>query len=225
MKNLHEILNPNLKEDEVDNILGAAIEAKFDKELRTKWENKLREKHGVSKGGKVISLKTRRTRLYYIAGIAASICLLILALNIFSPANPQSLASAYVEETEFFDPRSKKGEMDDEQNRVLAIEAFNAGDYAKSSHHFSLLENKTEDDLYYNATASMLSNQLEEAITNFKVISANKDSKLKQESNWYLAVSYILNDQETEAKEILTQFTTSDWNFDKAQELLKTMEK
>ena len=228
MSNPRKITDTNLSQEETDRILGRVIEAKFDAELKKDWEQKLQMEFGISKTprkeGRVRSLGRRNW--LYLAAIAASILLIIVALNLFvtpSPENPQSLAMSYIENTDIHHPGATKGlETETETTRQSAIEAFNAGQYPAAAQLFSAIAEKTEQDRYHSALASLLSQNYDESIAQFRQLST-ASSTYQEEINWFLPIALLLDNQKVEAQEMLAAIQAGEWNFENAQKLLKSM--
>ena len=222
---LENILDANIGQEEVDVILEKSIQAKFDADWKLDLKKKLAQEYNLSKESKVVGLDKRksRNRFYYVAA-AAVIALGILALNIFGPSagNAQEIASSYLASTEILHGGSIKGQADNENNRMKAISAFNDKNYHEAEQHFSRIEEKTEDDLFYSGIASIYNGKYTEAIDKLSVISESASS-YQTEGNWYLAIAYILNGDDEKAKDVLSKMKDSTWNQDKTKELLNAL--
>ena len=225
MNELFKILDKRLREEEKFEILEEAIHAKFDADLRHDLEKDLKKNYKLSRKNKVVGLSSLKTRILFVSGIAAGILILLFALDVFSPATPsaQSLASSYLEEVEMYHHQSLKGSTNNEDFRTKAARAFNRKNFAEAAYQFSLIEKPTEEDLYYGAMASLFDQKIADSISKFALIS-DQTSSYKEEIRWYHSIALLLNHEEEKAKSSLLKIQPSEWNFDKAQALLKAMD-
>lgn len=219
------MLDSNLSREEDDQMVEKLIRAKFDAELKGSWEKKLKDEFDISKSARVVNINRRRKRLVFIIGAAAGFLLLFVSFFLLQPSSPDasSLASAYLEEVEELHPGSMKGVAENQENRERAIEAFNQKNYVAAAEYFSSIDGQTDEDLYYNALAYLFSDNLKEAISKFEA-AKEKDTTYQQEINWYLAIALLLNDQQQQAKALLSEIPPSGWNYDKARKFLKAMD-
>ncbi|MCO6490409.1 MAG: hypothetical protein J5I98_18485 [Phaeodactylibacter sp.] len=224
---LGKIMDSNLSEDKIDDILGNAIRAKFDAELRLDLEKSLRQDYNLTRGSQRIELKEKRgnRRLFFLAAIAASLALFILAWIVIqpSPGNAQELASAYLTTSEIYHGGALKGNAGNEEARTQAIRSFNAGEYAQAEQYFSGIGNKTEEDLFYSGMSSLYLKEYKGAIAKLESL-AGSESRFQEEANWYLAIAYILDGDLATARELLSKMEPSGWNHDKARKLLEALE-
>lgn len=224
---LRKIVDVHLNEDEIDAILGNAVKAKLDADLKRRLEKSLREDYGLSRENRKAGLKERRgkNRFFVLAAIAASLALLILAWNVFrpSPGNVQELASAYLATSEIYHGGALKGNADNEEARMQAIRSFNAGEYAQAEQYFSGIGEKTEEDIFYGGISSLHIKKYKDAIAKLESL-AGSESRYQEEASWYLAIAYILDGDLAAAKDLLSKMGPSGWNHDKTRKLLKALE-
>ena len=204
IKNLNSITDKNIDPAEMDTILKAHVKAKFDKELKLEIARDLKQQYQIAKENKLVHMesKKRRTIIYWIAGVAAAISLLILAISFFNgPSAPalagdpppwpdeteiQKLAANYLTTSEIHHSAALKGNTETEELRTQAIQAFNTKDYAAARQLFAQIEDKTEEDIFYGAIASLYDQKYEDAITNLSSV-AESGTTYKEAANWYLA--------------------------------------
>ena len=225
--NLRKITGGHLNEDEIDAILGHAIQAKFDAELKLDLKKSLKQDYGVNRGNQRIELKERngRSRLFYLAAIAASLAILVLAWNVLftsSPGDVQELALVYLTTSEIYHGGALKGNTDAEDARMQAIRSFNAGEYAQAEQYFSGIGEKTEEDVFYSGISSLYNKKYKDAIAKLESL-AGSESRYQEEANWYLAVAYILDGVLAAAKDLLSKMEPSSWNHDKTRKLLEAL--
>lgn len=225
-KKLRKIVDSHLNEDETDAILGNAVRAKFDAELKRDLEKSLRQDYGLAREGHRIGLKDRKgkNRLFFLAALAASLALLILAWIVFHPFSDdvQELASAYLATSEIHHSGALKGNTNSEEARMQAIRSFNAGEYAQAEQYFSSIGEKTEEDIFYGGIASLYDKKYKDAIAKLEGL-AGSESRYQEEANWYLAIACILNGDLATAKDLLSEMEPSSWNYDKTRKLLEAL--
>ncbi len=226
-KKLRKITDGHLSEDETDAILSNAIQAKFDAELRMDLEESLKQDYNLARGNHRGGLRERkvRRRLFLLSAIAASLALLILALNVFHPppGNVQELASDYLAASEIYHSGASKGNTDNEEARAQAIRSFNAGEYVQAEQYFSSIGEKTEEDIFYSGIASLHIKKYEEAIAQLESLTGS-GSRFQEEAEWYLAIACILYGDLETARGLLSKMAPSGWNHDKARKLLDALE-
>ena len=222
MVKLYKILEPDFTPEEVDKILAEAISAKFDADLRADWGEKLKRQYSLSEDPKIIPIGQRRQSRLHIMGIAAGFILMIFSLFLLRPSssNMEGVASSYLEQVVVYHPGSMKGAGDNQKNWSRAVEAFNNNNYADAAKYFSMIENPTEEDLFYSGVASLLTKNPQEAIAKFETI-RGKDSIYQEATNWYLSIAFLLEGQQKKAKVLLSKIQPSEWNYNQAQELMK----
>ena len=223
---LNKILTDDLSQEEVDMILEDAIQAKFDAELKQELKKKLARQYGLPKKQKTIDRKIKRRQLlYFLAAAAAGVALLILSLPLFSPSseNARQLASSYLTGSEITHSGTLKGDSGNPDTRLEAIRAFNSRNYDKAIYYFSLIEDKTQEDLFYSGVASLYQEKYYEAIEKLRPLSQTT-SNYQTEAMWYLALAHILNGEEALAKEVLLKMEDETWNQDKTRKLLRAIE-
>lgn len=224
---LRKITDTHLDEEEMDAILGKAIQAKFDAELRKGLEKSLRQDHNLTRENQRIGLKERngKRRLFVWAAVAASLAILILAWSVFypSPGNVQELASGYLATSEIYHSGALKGNTHNEEARMQAIRSFNAGEYVQAEQYFSSIGEKTDEDVFYSGISSLYDKKYKEAIAKLQSLTGT-ESRYQEEANWYLAIAYILDGDQAAAKGLLSTMEPSSWNYDKTRKLLEALE-
>lgn len=222
MKKIDKIVAGNLSSREEEKIIEEMIEAKFDKANRKEWVKRLKQDFHVERT--VGNAKISTFSMTRILSIAASIALFIIALVFFTQTNKstQELAASYIQTSKLYHPGSLKGIADSEKNRNQAIKYFNLKDYSRAIPFFEKIEQPTEEDIYFIGLAHLLREDFSSAIAKFKTLSENTSS-FKEEANWYLSLSLLLNKQEKEAIDVLLKIHPSHWNFENAQILLASL--
>lgn len=225
--NTDKLHNGNMNEKQLDAFLKKSIRAKFDEELRKDLENTLRNKYQYTKGGKVVSLSQKnRTRLYRVLSAAAVVLILIIAspyLFKSSSNDPQTLAVNFLNTTTASHGGAKKGNTSTADIRQEAITAYNTREYVLSEQLFAQIEEKTTEDQFYLALSLLYNQKYSQGTELLENIINIPNSAYNLESRWYLAIGYILTGEEAKAKELLQKMSPDDWNYDKTQALLKSL--
>ncbi len=171
----------------------------------------------TEKEAKVIPM---RRRVFYIAGAAAAIALVIyLALPFLMPG------TLYDQ----FNDHQQLALQERGDNTTLAQEAenaFNNGNYELAYAKLSELTQATPDDtraqLALGITA-LETDKLVEAKTIFNTLS-NGDSAVKDNATWYLALTYVKAEDYANARQTLERIPAGTFWSAKAQELLNKLE-
>ncbi|GAA4271566.1 hypothetical protein U6A24_13350 [Aquimarina gracilis] len=217
---INKLLDPNISSKEEDQIFEEILKRKHDSDLRNKWQETLSQEYGINKN--ISSIKKNNSSKYFKIFLAAAACIaLILTIQLTNNSldkNTTKIAQSYLSTQEILHPGASKGIAEENQSRILAIQAFNNKEYRQSIIHFETLSEVTEEDQYYHAMALLLNNNYQEAIQKFE--ETNKD-RFRQEINWYQSLAYLLNEQNEKAQHLLKQINTSDWNYTLSQELLE----
>jgi len=219
-----------LNEEDLDLFTGELVRAKFKQEQKEKWAQKLATKHQIQRTApkaKFIQLHFRKL------AIAASI-LFILALipflqNYLQPA-VQQLADGYIE-NKLSLPDVKRGTTSATifDLKKQAQDAYNNQAYQTASKAYEAVLNsnlaKNEDFLFaglsylYDGKSAQAIEKLELAKEKIKL-----GEKFWEETNWFLSLAYLKNEDFIKARQQLTQIIQTDGFYsDKAQKLLSTL--
>jgi len=117
-------------------------------------------------------------------------------------------------------PGLTKGSVTDTDNRSQAIIHFNAKDFEKAIVNFSNIENQNTEDSFYLAMSHLYTKEYNRAAQLLGPI-ADSESILNQEAKWYVSIAHTLNKSTAKARTTLREIQPNDWNYKKAQELLK----
>ncbi|TPN83007.1 tetratricopeptide repeat protein [Aquimarina algicola] len=222
--NINNLLDPNISPEEEDKILEQFLAKKLDNDLKVRWQEMLREEHDIATHEPEPQKKSKSST-YIKMFLAAAACItLIVTLQVLynAPVAPNTLAQNYLEEQEILHPGVSKGTITEDKTRVTAIQEFNAKKYVTAATYFQKLESPNEEDLYYHGLSLLLSKDYRGAIAQFNN-SIKTNPKYEQEIRWYQSLAYVLSKKTKKAKQQLQQIKPTDWNYKKAQELLKEM--
>lgn len=220
---VHRFLTTDLTEQETDEMMENLVTHELDADLRKKWQNILENEYKVSRDQKPQRGHIRF--LTYTLAAAASIALLLTIFFISKDSeDPQSLAMVYVNDQEIIHPGTSKGTVQADQNRIAAIGAFNAGDYAEAAGYFGRIASPTVEDLYFLGISNLKQQRYDEAVTALEKSRA-ESVQFAREINWFLALAHILNAQDDKAIRPLRAISAEEWKYDQAQELLQAIDR
>ena len=214
---IRQFAKGQLSEKETDALLEDVLTEEMDTGLRQRISQKLKDEHGVTREQPAKS-EGKLRYLPYMLAVAVSIVLLF-TLTIFNGGNPQEMASGYLAGQEIMHPGSFKGVTDQEQERTLAIDAFNDARYGEAAGHFGKIATPNVEDDYYLGVAYLKDGQLDAAKDQLQKV-GEQNTRFDQEANWFLALAYLLDEKEDEAADILKKIGTNEWKYGEAQELL-----
>jgi len=192
----------------------------MDSDLRQRISQKLKIEHGVTRKTSTES-KEKVRYLPYLLAVAASIALLF-TLTIFNDTDPQEMASAYLVEQEIMHPGSFKGVTDYDKERTLAIDAFNDKRYNEAINHFGKIATSNVEDNYYLGVSYIMDGKYAAAIDRLQEVGVY-NTRFDQETTWFLALAYLLEEKETKAAELLKTIDSNEWKYQEAQALLEAI--
>ena len=216
MKTYSDFTNPI----EQNKYLEDLIKANFDQELKEKIAHRLDTEHGITK----VKTKRRKFRILpFISGIAASLLILFLYNGLNQTSDIQN--NSIIMETfnqKITHPGLTKGAQSADDLRISAITAFNSQDFQEAIHAFNGIENATNEDLYYKAMSSFYLEDFQKANQELQAL-LDIESSFYQEVRWFLAISEIKLNDLSAAKLLLNEIKANEWNYEKSQELLKSL--
>lgn len=125
----NKLQDPNLSEPEQDAIIGAFVRRHENERLRQRWEQKLKNEHGVRKqiGDKTRTATIRKIGIAILA-VAASLLLFFVVMPQMNQPGGQELLAVYVSEISIDNSRGTAS-TDAETLRQQVANAFNNGNY------------------------------------------------------------------------------------------------
>lgn len=247
ISNLLETIHCDLEEEGVFNdieeyterevIIGKAVQ----KAIKTDYKKELRDLHlELEKEGKLNVARAtgkvkRLTAVRYFAA-AAVIGLLLVAGLFYFPKGEQDIFANNFEPYE--DVLSEDVEIVlSERGAALDVEALEAlqkglKDYQKENFEqaipvfeqylkSSAKDYKTNDVQFYLAVSNLAVGNKLKAIESFEKLLKSEKFKLKTATQWYLALAYLQNNQNEQAKPLLEILKTNEKYADKAQKILE----
>ena len=144
--------------------------------------------------------------------VAASITFLVLlggALHLMNPVKytNNTLFEMYYSGENAHNLTRSAGNSNDE-----AMTKYREGDFNSALVLFNEILDKDPSNIYiryYSGLASIEASQNEKAISEFKYIIDQKNNLFVENAQWYLALSYLKNNQVKDAKNLLVQINNS----------------
>lgn len=175
----------------------------------------LTQQHFNSAGAKPTAKIFAFSKIWYAAAI------LVIGLLVWAPWN-KNLYNQYAD-TEMIS-FAERGN-NDQADLQSATDAFNAGKFEEAEKILAPLvtEDPANDMLrYYLGVAQLEEGSVETARKNLSIVAA-KESLLKYDATFYMALSYLKDKNKDECKVWLNKIPEDASSYDKAQELLKDL--
>ena len=231
MKNIEKYTDPNITEQELHELTGKLLRAKFIRDKKQKWAEILEKEHDIRRGGlgdlQVVSRSPLRKWLLVAASLLLPILLYFWLWRPYEPS-PAQLADVFLSQEKIPEPQTRKGDIQIEALAQQATEAYNEGKYDQAIALWEQLEGQNSmasDDYFFKAISHLRLDQLEKAIADFQRIRSRsaENPKFQQETTWLLALSYLKAGQLGAAKEELQQVVRDGWRTEKARQLLELL--
>lgn len=190
----------NLSEQDLDQLTGRLLRAKFRQEQKEKWTKKLVSEYNIQRS---TSKKDKRFTIpFRKIAIAASILLLIGLIpflqDFFQPEY-QQLADSYIE---VYLPISgiARGSIASANSslRVKAYNSYENGDFKQSAKYFEQIisskNNIIPEDYLYLGLSYLNKEDLAKAIENLEMAQSKiRDSNQLEAAEWFTTLAYIKN--------------------------------
>lgn len=176
----------------------------------------------------VIGKPVRRRRIGNLA-VAASFVLLAALAAVFSinskKTSPDKLLSANFQPYENVVHQITRSEGD-ELLKDFAFNAYEAGNYETADSLLNELYKEDKDPafLLYSGVSNLEMKNYDLATQRLRAFSESTEHPLYDVGNWYLALAYIGKGNIETAREILQDVDENDYNYKKAQKLIKKLD-
>ena len=197
-----------LSETELESISEELIQAKFDRDKRKTWEQRLKDDFGVEKEP---VQKKQLGSFIKLAVAAAVVCILgIVTYNIITFTTPsyEIVVEDAIESLISIDNHAvvTRGDETVDAQVLNALTAYKNQEYDKSIARWEAIiaTEKIQGIVNYNLALCYIhkkSSEPQKAIQ--YLIEARKDKTVQEEANWALALAYLQANQKAEAKEVL----------------------
>jgi len=162
-------------------------------------------------------------RKFYIAAI---LVLLLGATFFFQMFKQPSSEKMYANYFSLEDMPSLTQRDDGESSLKLALSAFKTKDYSAANNNFkeylSLNANADPRIYLYTGISLLEMDQFENALLEFDKL-IDSESLDRSKGYWFKALAYLKVGNNTKAKEVLSELQSTDFNFNKAQQLLEDL--
>ena len=204
-------------------LMQRAIISLNDLDKRRDWEAKLATQYGVKRTAS--KHKVVPFNIFKIMAIAASLLVLVVAAKqyLYDPSTPMMMAENLLESASITHPGVLKGVgISDESNRVIAIQAYDKKDYQSALSYFSVLQDKTIEDKFFEAVSLLHTGKYTEAIEQLTEVQISADA-YDQETRWLIGITHVLNGQTEQAMTALSAIQPNEWQYDSAQKLINKL--
>lgn len=219
-----------LNEEELDLFTGELVRAKFNQTQKEKWTKKLAAEHKIERAkpqAKFFQLHFRKL------AIAASILFLLALLpflqNYLQP-EAQQLANEYLENRlSLPDNKRSTTAVDIADLKKQASNAYNEQDYEMASQIYEKVLNSNvveNEDFLFAGLSYLYEGQSAQAVEKLALAQTKiaQGEKFWEETNWFLSLAYLKNNDLIKARQQLTQIIQTDSFYsDKAQKILSTL--
>lgn len=174
--------------------------------------------------------RVRKLNIPRLSAIAAAVLVLIVAYRFFLPSKQLS-TTALLEEYYDTYPMLLSSRSSDEstENEQLtqAISAYQSQDFERAATTFSEISEINSENLsyqFYQALSLLESQQTAEAITIFQALIAHPSHAFTEQSQWYLALAHLQNEDLAKVKSALENIEDGAFKYEEAQALLTKLE-
>ena len=231
MRNLESYKKGEMMPAELEELTAHLMHAKFDNDRKNRWKQMLDEDSGINRTAPVIPLKPKSRRIFmWVTAVAAVLLLLFVSkpfMDSFMSPSYDQLADQYITENFFENRGDIKGDQGIEQTNLDAVFAYNNQDFPTAITNFKTIvngESANDEHYLFLGLSYLYTEQYKNAAETLSiVISLFPDTKFRQETQWFLALAHLKNDNLAQGKSALLSINQGMWNYDKAQKLLKTL--
>jgi len=235
LKKYDQYVKGTLTEVELESFTKEIVKDHFEKEeLQDKWDRILQEEHKILKTpespSKTFSLRNSARFIKIGLYSAASILLLLLSWFVYQSLSLPAYEKLLSEELNkpYVENISRKGSI--EELRLQAVASYNSREYAVAAKHFEQLSKMDEavDWPFYVGLCQLYQKQSNLAIKSFSAILDHPNQNYSTETNWYLGLAYVMNeDFESAIKHLEFVANRSNdemaWKVKEAKELLNLL--
>lgn len=226
----NKLNDPNLSEDETDQIIGSFVRRHENDRLRKQYARKLKDGYGISRGTpRVVPVKkTAKLRPLWLLAIAASI---VLTIMVWSPwqtsLTSTELLALHLDPAKVVLPITRSGNLEpgsEEQTRQTFYNRYRAGAYQDALMAVRGLETPSSTDSFFMALGYLGIEQSDIALEIFVQLK-NSDNPYHEEILWYTSLlNWKLGDLDAGIEQ-LRSYRIGDAYYSRAREFLKSIEK
>ncbi len=230
MQHKKYIEGETLSTEELESISEKLIQAKFDREKRTAWEQRLKDEYGVEKE---IPQKEEKFKFSKLAIAAVIMCITgIIAYSIatFSTPSYDTIVNESIKSLFIIDNHAVVTRGDEVLDIQIseAIKAYKNKEYDKSIARWDTIlatensKRNSKGTSDYNIALCYLQKEVSDPKKAIEyLLEARKSKTIQEEANWALALTYLQANQKNEAKDILEEIVEAkEYKYKKAEILL-----
>lgn len=224
MARFHRLYDAAESSLDQERILTLGIDQFLKVEQKDHWSKILHMEYGISRSELLVDNNHKRI-LWFLSAISASVIALFFVVQALQTQSMSSklMAQQFLLESKISHPGLSKGSIEtDQQSRIVAIHAFDEGDYPSAIINFDEISEKTPEDEFYLSVSYLFEGKLDNAKVLFQNV-LEKSQQYRQECNWYLFLISSLQDENNNSKIIFDRMNDSDWNYNKADKLIKSI--
>ena len=176
---------------------------------------------------KTPTAKVRRLSTMRILAIAASVLFVVMLIRFIpgsSDLSNQELFASYHETYPML--LNQRGVSEDlEADYRAAVVAYQTENFDEAKNLFKKINSATDNNTYifYEAISNLESSDPNGAILLFKKLIERGDPLFREQSKWFLAMSYLKLDKSEECSKILNEIGQGEFKYKEASELLKAL--
>ena len=226
--------NKNRSSNTDDSHLEKMINARFDREKKAAWADKLAKEHGVVRKSSDAAYRPLKVRSLFatLSAVAAVALLLIIAIPMLTPPTSLEMADNYLTNEKLAYSAKRKNIEDLANQRSAAGEAYELNDYSEAIELWEEIINTSNQanagDHFFLGLSYLHNEQPElavESLLKAGPLSEQEDNSYTQDINWFLSLAYVKAGQLEQARNQLESIQANEWNYELAQKILKRLEK
>lgn len=212
--------------EEQEQLTRKFLRNKIDAEKREKWSRQLEEEYKVSRSGTALG---KRVSLRWVMAAAAAVLLVMVAFSQWfigsNATSVQHLAADFLQEERFSHSDTRKSGIGEHTLRQDAIDEYMSGDFTKAIKNWEQLQVKNEatrEDQFYLGLSYLYDQQFQKAVATLQ-LPVEQPDKFEQERSWFIALAQIQLGDVASAQTRLERIQPGQWNYEKAQKLLQSL--
>ena len=237
MENISDYLNDKLSEQDSEALTQKLVRAKLDQDKRQKWKNTLEEQYQVKRTSspkknkrRISFLRWRNIAAIFLIVSMAVVFYLLQQTPVETQASVATMAMNELIDDKYFDKtKDNRGlNLNAEILEEEARKAYNENRYEDARIGFEQVIAKSPDHSSSHLFLALSLLHLKDyprAINELQSLRSQSPHLLQDETDWFIALAFILNKQpELAKKELKNIVKTKSWKTAKAAKFLQKME-
>ncbi|MBC8757465.1 hypothetical protein H2O64_22535 [Kordia sp. YSTF-M3] len=234
MQHKKYIKGEKLSDEELDSTSEKLIQAKFERDKRKAWEQRLKNEYGVEK--EVLQKKRffKLSKLAIAAAIVGIAGIVLYSIAIFVTPNFETIVNKSIENLDSIDNHAlaTRGDETIDAQVSAATLAYKNKEYDESIARWETIlatesiNKNSKGTAYYNLAVCYLQKETSEPQKTIQyLLEARKSKTVQEESNWALALAYLQVNQKENAKDILEEIIHAKaYKYKKAEIIIEFLE-